>query len=64
MSLHKCPGCDAQLPRNILACRQHWYSLPADLRREINRTWKSGDLDQYLSARREAVALLDPQAER
>lgn len=36
-STHACPapGCENRVPRSQLACRSHWYALPADLRSAV-----------------------------
>lgn len=54
---HKCPknGCDKQLPRHILACKPHWYSVSEPTRRLVNHTWRSADIAAYLAAREDAV---------
>ena len=41
---HKCPApdCTAQLPASKLACRRHWYAIPADLRDEIRAQYRPG----------------------
>lgn len=34
---HDCPApnCGVQVPHSQLACKRHWFMLPADLRREV-----------------------------
>lgn len=34
---HECPapGCSRKVPFDQLACRDHWYALPKDLRDEV-----------------------------
>lgn len=41
---HHChwPGCTRQIPPALFSCRQHWYSLPGDLRAAIWRTYVPG----------------------
>ena len=41
---HHChwPGCERQVPPAMWGCRPHWYSLPADLRRGIWRSYVPG----------------------
>lgn len=29
------PGCQAQVPQAMLACRPHWYALPKELRARL-----------------------------
>lgn len=33
------PDCHEAIPPHRYACGRHWYKLPKDLRRAINRTW-------------------------
>ena len=42
MSEHKCPmpECTTQVPSRKLACRQHWLELPAELRHEVNASYR------------------------
>jgi hypothetical protein len=32
--MHDCPGpgCEAQVPYDMLACRRHWYQVPRNIR--------------------------------
>ena len=41
---HHChwPGCTRQVPPALWGCRGHWYTLPAELRTRIWRTYKPG----------------------
>lgn len=41
---HHChwPGCERQVPPAKWGCRQHWYSLPMDLRNAIWRAYVPG----------------------
>lgn len=34
------PGCLAQVSPRMLACKPHWYELPAELRREVNASYR------------------------
>ena len=58
---HDCPkvGCPHRLDRNVLACKRHWFEVPAELRRELNRAWRSGDYLHYFELRQEVVASLN-----
>lgn len=38
--MHGCPGCGTQVRRSLLACRDCWRSLPADLRDPVNAAWR------------------------
>ena len=42
MATHACPmpGCMAVVPNRMLACRDHWYELPAELRREVSASYR------------------------
>ncbi len=37
MAYHKCPveDCVEQVPRNVYACKHHWFSLPKEIREQI-----------------------------
>lgn len=41
---HEChwPNCLRQVPPAMWGCREHWFKLPADLRRDIWRTYRIG----------------------
>jgi hypothetical protein len=41
---HRCPGpgCDAQVPYEMLACRRHWYQVPRALRNAVYTAWRNG----------------------
>lgn len=41
---HKCPApdCATQLPASTLACRRHWYAIPAGLCGEIRAHYRPG----------------------
>lgn len=57
------PGCRIYVPRQRLACSDHWFSLPADLRKAINDTYRR-DTQRHLQLYREAVRLLIQNATR
>lgn len=38
--MHSCPGCGTQVRRSLLACRDCWRSLPAELRDAVNTWWR------------------------
>ncbi len=44
-------------------CRDHWFALPASLRRSINASWKAGDKKAYVAEVRAAEAFIlgEPQ---
>jgi hypothetical protein len=60
---HECPAtaCTIWIPMHRLACSDHWFSLPEQLRSEINRTYRK-DRRAHLAAYREAVCLLTRNA--
>lgn len=41
---HRCPGpgCEQQIPYEMLACRQHWYQGPRAVRNAVYRAWNRG----------------------
>lgn len=41
---HTChwPGCPREVPPAMWGCREHWFTLPKNLRREIWRTYRKG----------------------
>jgi hypothetical protein len=41
---HHChwPGCSRKVPPAVWGCREHWYMLPADLRRRIWNSFNPG----------------------
>jgi hypothetical protein len=49
---HRCPGagCMVDVPRSQLACRPHWFSLPADLRGRVWAAWRSGNTEAHSQA--------------
>lgn len=63
--LHDCPkvGCPERLPFEVLACKQHWFELPAGLRFGIGATWRNGNMAKYMELREEAVAILNGMTE-
>ena len=65
-----CPaaGCGISIRRGVFMCREHWFQVPAPLRRQINDTWRAfkqaeataaklGALRDYREATDEAVRL-------
>lgn len=40
-ALHECPGkCGALVVRSMLACKPCWYRLPAEIRDQVNFTYR------------------------
>jgi hypothetical protein len=60
---HHChaTGCTAEVPREMLFCRRHWYSLPKALRDDVWAAYRHGQCDdqqishEYAEAARAAV---------
>ncbi len=42
--MHPCPGpgCGAQVARDQLACKHHWYMIPKPLRDAVWSAWQHG----------------------
>jgi len=60
---HECPadGCEIQVEREHLMCREHWFLVPKPLRDQIWRAWREwengrGSSAEYIEARDEAIA--------
>lgn len=43
-TMHQCPGpeCPEQIAYEVLACRAHWFQVPAPIRAAVYRTWNGG----------------------
>jgi hypothetical protein len=54
---HACPGpsCTRRVPRHQFACPHDWGRLPAELRREINATYRR-DWPAWTAAATDAIA--------
>lgn len=53
--LHHCPGgCGNAVPKNLFACRQCWYLLPFELRKEI--TYSHTQAEWWKKTHRRAMA--------
>lgn len=61
---HTCPapGCSAQVPQSQLACRPHWYSLPAEVRSRVWSGYRSNDTDRHNQAMADAISFLKAAA--
>lgn len=44
--IHLCgwPGCRRPVPLEMWGCKTHWFTLPAELRTELNRGYSRGKL--------------------
>lgn len=58
-----CPrdGCTNRIPSEMFACKSHWFSLPADVRRDIWRAYRAwegeaGTLEQLEAQQARALA--------
>jgi len=42
---HKCPidPCPRSVPTEMLMCKEHWFKVPQDLRRQVWAVYKAGD---------------------
>jgi hypothetical protein len=40
------PLCETKIPREMFACRSHWNELPAQVRRDIWRSWRAYKVGQ------------------
>ena len=63
--MHICPGpgCEAQVPYEMLACSRHWYQVPRALRNAVYVTWRRGagaGSAAHLAAIEAAVARMRP----
>jgi hypothetical protein len=61
---HECPapGCEARVPFERFACRQHWFALPKAMQRRIWRAYRDGSLAEHVDAMEEARAWLESHA--
>jgi len=57
---HKCPAptCSATVPTSQLACRGHWYALPAELRFRIWAAYKNESSEDHMMLVAEAIGYL------
>ena len=44
MTGHTCPGpgCEAEIPYEMLACRRHWYQVSPATRKAVWAAWRNG----------------------
>jgi hypothetical protein len=49
---HECPsdGCTRSVPQTQLACREHWYALPKEIRDEVWRTYRAPGREGHAAA--------------
>ncbi len=42
-NLHRCavPGCQADIPRHLLMCMDHWRMVPSPVQREVTAAWRA-----------------------
>jgi hypothetical protein len=48
------PGCGRQIDPSRLMCREHWYTVPKELRDRVWATWRSG-LGAFSTEHQDAV---------
>jgi hypothetical protein len=61
--MHRCPwpGCPRFIPNRLWSCREHWFTLPNNLRAWIGRAYRHGidtgthPTDSYVRAHRAAL---------
>lgn len=51
------PDCEETIPSTVFACKRHWFSLSAALRRRIWANYRSGDLGRIADGYEEAAAV-------
>jgi hypothetical protein len=69
---HHChaTGCTHPVPPKLFMCRNHWYSLPKDMRDRIWKTYRRGqEIDkrpsaEYLEASRAAIKFIEEREGR
>lgn len=63
--MHNCPGpgCKAQVPYEMLACRSHWYQVPRAIRNAVYSAWAGGagaGSHEHLTAMDKAISTMRP----
>lgn len=65
--MHRCPapGCEEQVPYEMLACRAHWFSIPKLLRVELWHAYRRHGIgsDEHTAAIDSAIRFLQENAE-
>lgn len=59
---HECPGpgCNRRVPRDMLACRRHWYQVSAATRARVWRAYRGDDAGTHAEAITAAIAEMKP----
>lgn len=54
---HECPknGCLAQVPRSMLACREHWAQVSRPAQRELYASYRSDNLGRHVAAMQDCI---------
>jgi hypothetical protein len=52
------PGCDTYVTRRRGICSEHWFMLPPELRGQIQRAARDGDMPTWIGAVKRACRLL------
>ena len=65
-TMRKCivPPCDTFVTRSRGICSEHWFQLPPELRGEIQRSARLGDMAAWMGAVRRACRHLATGARR
>jgi hypothetical protein len=60
VSTHKCPAppCNRQVRFEQLACRNHWYAIPADLRSRVWDAYLGRSTEDHSEVVAEAISYL------
>lgn len=64
MTAHQCPapGCTTMVPKAMLACRPHWFSIPSEIRSRLWAAYRSKDSVKHAQALSDAVSFLHAKA--
>lgn len=62
---HECPaiGCTIHVPQSQLACRAHWFSLPAEVRSRLWSAYRRNDADSHARALEDCLAFFRAEAD-
>lgn len=54
---HECPwpSCTREVPFERFACGPHWFRLPRNLRRRLNRAWRGQGTERHEDVLVEAI---------
>ena len=59
---HECPGpgCTARVPRDMLACRTHWFQVDKPTRDRVWAAYRSSDIADHVAAMDAAITQMRP----